>query len=248
MSITNLEFAINQSGSHFSAMPEPISIFDPTSGCHLVLGTPRGVPDLWTRYLDGARDLYAAHGVSAALDHDAVVDGDSTTLFYAAVDQSGVVRGGHRAQGPYLDVRDSHALVEWDGNDGRDQLISAVRSRLPHGVVEMKTAWVDPTADDPSAVSALLARVAVPTMRVTGARFIMATAAEHVLRRWSSSGGRVDKRVPASVYPDERYRTSLMWWDRETMSRLAEPAVWRQICDEAHVWEGFGGEMGRSVA
>ncbi|WP_229705076.1 hypothetical protein [Williamsia phyllosphaerae] len=229
-------------------MSEPMSVFDAASGCHLVLGTPRSVPELWTRYLDGARDLYAAHGVSAALDHDAVVDGDSTTLFYAAVDRAGVVRGGHRAQGPYLDVRDSHALVEWSGNDGRDELIAAVRSRLAHGVVEMKTAWVDPTADDPSAVSALLARVAVPTMRTTGARFIMATAAEHVLRRWSSSGGRVDKRVPAASYPDERYRTSLMWWDRETMGRLAEPAVWRQIREEACVWEGFGGEMGRSVA
>ncbi|WP_253662050.1 hypothetical protein [Williamsia maris] len=226
-----------------------MSVYDPASGCDLVLGTPRSAPDLWMQYLDGAQSLYAAHGVSAALDYDAVVDGDSTTLFYAAVDRSGVIRGGHRAQGPYLDVRDSHALVEWDGNDGRDELIAAVNSRLGYGVVEMKTAWVDPTADDPSAVSALLARVAVPTMTMTGARFIMATAAEHVLRRWSSSGGRVDKRVPASAYPDERYRTSLMWWDRETMERLAEPAVWQQIREEAYVWNGLGGELGdRSVA
>ncbi len=238
MPTTSTRCAINQFGSSFHLLAEPRSIFDPASGCHLVLATPRCAPELWMSYLRGARDVYSAHGVTAAFDHDAVVDGASTTLFYAAVDGAGVVRGGHRAQGPYRDVHESHAPVEWEGNGGRDVLIEAVASRLRHGIVEMKSAWVDPTAGDPSAVSAMLARVAVPTIAVTGARFIMATAAEHVLRRWSSSGGRVDNQVPASAYPDERYRTSLMWWDRETIEELAEPAVWRQMCAESHEWAG----------
>ncbi|WP_296390040.1 hypothetical protein [Williamsia sp.] len=249
MSLTNPDFVIDGFRSTSPRLSEPISVFDVASGCNLVLGTPRSAPDLWIEYLDGARRLYAAHGVSAALDHDEVVRGDTTTLFYVAVDSSGVVRGGHRAQGPYLDVRDSHALVEWDGNEGRDELIRAIESRLAFGVVEMKTAWVDPAVGDPGAVSALLARVAIPTMTTTGARFIMATAAEHVLRRWSSSGGRVDKRVADTPYPDQRYRTSLMWWDRETMQRLADPAVWRQIREDALVWQGFVAETeNQSVA
>jgi hypothetical protein len=200
----------------------------------LVVATPSTAPELWVEYLDGARASYAKHGVSAALEYDSVVEGECTTLFYAALDHSGSVIGGVRAQGPYIDPHQSHALLEWAGQPGLEDVISAIQTRLGDGVVEMKTAWA---AEGPAAgsVAGLLARVALPTITMTGARFIMATAADHVLRRWESSGGRVSEDIPPSPYPDSRYRTSLMLWDRDRIAVDADPVVYAQMTQDTGI-------------
>ena len=202
-----------------------VDIDDPISGARVAIATPAGDVDLWRRYLGGARSVYDAHGVGAAFDHDAVLDGVDTTVFFAIVDDADVCRGGLRVQGPYGRVDETHALQEWAGTPGRTDLVRAIGHRLGDGIVETKTAWVDPTVGDPAAAADLLARMALPILVATGARHLMATSAEHSLRRWTSSGGRIDESVPATPYPDERYRTRLMWWDRETIDRTAGPRV-----------------------
>lgn len=194
----------------------------------LMVATPTSAPQLWIDYLDGARKSYASHGVSMALEYETVVKGECTSLFFAAVDEDNNVIGGLRAQGPYVDPHQSHALLEWAGQPGLELVTDAIRSRLDEGIVEVKTAWA---ADGRTApvVAGMLARLAIPTFTLMGTRYIMATAADHVLRRWESSGGRVAEHIPASPYPDDRYRTSLMWWDRETLAVDAEPAVFAQM-------------------
>lgn len=212
----------------------PARVLDVRSSTTMIVATPASAPQLWINYLDGARKSYASHGVSMALEYDEVIGGECTSLFYAVVDETDTVLGGVRAKGPYRDPHDSHALLEWAGQPGLELVISAIRERMDHGVVEMKTAWA---ADGPAApaVAGMLARVAIPTMTLTGARFIMATAADHVLRRWESSGGRVAEEIPASPYPDDRYRTSLMWWDRERIAVDAKPAVYAQMVSDTQV-------------
>ncbi len=197
-------------------------------GVTLVLATPAAAPLLWEEYLNGARATYAGHGVSAALSYDEVIDGESTALFYAAVDCTGAVVGGVRAQGPYRSYHQSHALLEWAGQPGLDLVADSIGRRLPEGVVEMKTAWTGP-GSTAATVASLLPRTALPTMHFTGARFILATAADHVLRRWEMSGGRVAEHIPPSPYPNEKYRTSLMWWDRQRLHLDAEPEVYREM-------------------
>ena len=48
----------------------------------------------------------------------------------------------------------------------------------------------------------------------------LATGAQHVLARWRSSGG-VVAPIRSVSYPDERFRTKLMWWDRRAVARHA---------------------------
>lgn len=203
-------------------------VLDVRGSTRLVVATPSSDPRLWLDYLDGARNSYASHGVSMALEYDTVVSGDCTSLFYAAVDEDGTVIGGLRAQGPYVDPHQSHALLEWAGQPGLELVTDAIRSRLDEGIVEVKTAWA---ADGPTApiVAGMLARLAIPTFTLLGTRYIMATAADHVLRRWESSGGRVAEHIPASPYPDNRYRTSLMWWDKQTLAADADPKVYAKM-------------------
>ena len=147
--------------------------------------------------------------------------------------------GGVRAQGPYAMVEQSHVLTEWKDSPGLAPVTDLLRSRLPHGIVEMKSAWVDAGAAGRT-VSNVLARTALPTLELTGSRYLFASAADHVLRLWESSGGRIDRAIPAAAYPSEQYRTVMMWWDMHTLALSARPEVWQSMVREAHSLRGDG--------
>jgi hypothetical protein len=225
-------------------LPETISWRDEDTGCTIVLAQPDSEPELWQDYLQGAQRSYRKHGVEAALDLDSFSDGNDTTLFYTALDESGVMLGGLRAKGPYLRAEESHAIVEWANQPGQETVRKMITDRLPFGVVEMKSAWV---SDDPARSGTLtktFARTAFPTMSLLGAQFILATAAAHVLDKWSTSGGVVANKIPAAPYPSDRYRTKMMWWDRRTFANHAEPAQLAKIVKEMRMLSSISEEFG----
>lgn len=206
----------------------PRSSFTADGALELVVATPAAAPELWDRYVEGAWASYSRHGVTRALDIDEVASGATTALFYAVLGRDGEMLGGIRAQGPYTVIEQSHVLIEWENSPGLDIVADQLRSRLPHGIVEIKSAWVG--AGSPGReVSALLAKAAIPTIELTGSRYLFASSADHVLRQWETSGGRIDVDVPAAAYPSDQYRTRLMWWDRETYAREAQPDVWNDM-------------------
>ncbi len=205
---------------------------DQATGCWVAASTPEADPDLWEQYLDGAFQSYRRHGLEWVLDVDAVRDGADTALFFAATDPQGRVVGGTRVVGPLRAPEDSHALDEWDGNPGAAVLRYMIANRIPFGVVEVKSAWANSQEYGSRALSRVLARTALPTMTLMGAQFVMATAAAHVLEQWQSSGGVVASRIPAAAYPDDNYRTKVMWWDRRTIATHAEPDQYKLMCAE----------------
>jgi hypothetical protein len=213
-------------------LPASIGRWDLDTECTLTMSQPSADPELWTQYLEGAQRSYRKHGVECALDLDAIRSGDDTALFFAAVDERGRVVGGLRAKGPLRSADESHAVVEWAGRPGLHAIRKMITDRLPFGVVEMKTAWV---TDDPKrnrSLTRTLARTPFPTMALLNAQFVVATAASHVLNRWRSSGGVVASTIPSTPYPDERYRTKMMWWDRRTFANHAEPGQVAKILIE----------------
>lgn len=227
MSLPSLEF------QRFDAfrMPESISWWDSDSEATMVLSTPDVDPELWTEYLLGAEQSYRRHGVDAALDVAAIEDGHDTAMFWALVDGTGRVTGGVRAKGPLTGADDSHAVVEWQNHEGLPAVRKMIDDRAPFGILEMKSAW---TTDDRSrarSVSTALARSGFHAMELLGIQFCMATSAPHVLERWGTSGG-VVAPIPAAPYPDERYRTKMMWWDRRTFAKYAEPEQVSKILRE----------------
>jgi hypothetical protein len=214
---------------------------NPETRCTLVVSEPSAEPRLWRRYLAGALRSYRKHGVEHVLDIDAIRDGQDTTLFYTVLNDTADVLGGVRAKGPYRHADESHAVAEWEGQPAQRAVRKMISDRLPFGVVEMKSAWV---ADDGNrSVAKLLARTALPTMVLLDVQFVMATAATHVLDRWLSSGGVVASKIPAAPYPDRRYQTRMMWWDRRTFLDHAEPEQASKI-----VAETVSLTMGRSKA
>jgi hypothetical protein len=64
-----------------------------------------------------------------------------------------------------------------------------------------------------------MARFFVHAMTLSGARYAFCTAASHAVPRWQSSGGVVSTDVAPVAYPDDRYLTMLLWWDRANFNQ-----------------------------
>lgn len=197
--------------------------FDPESQCTIVLAQPTTEPELWGEYARGAKSSYHKHGVERALDIPALERGDDTSLFCAGLNEAGQMVGGVRAKGPYTAVDQCHAVVEWDGQPGLAAVRKSVGDRLPFGVVEIKSAWVSDDPEQSRALTDVLARLPLHSMLLLDSQFAVATAAAYVLNRWLSSGGVLAAKIPATPYPDARYQTKMMWWDRGTYANHADP-------------------------
>lgn len=207
------------------------SWWDRDAECTLVVARPPDEPELWDEYLDGAARSYRKHGVEDALDMSALRTGGDTALFFAALDAGGRVLGGLRAKGPLRDAEDSHAVIEWDGQPGLAAVRKMINDRAPFGILEFKSAWVDAKPNG-RAVTRAMARTAFHAMAVMDIQFCMATSAEHVLNSWATSGGVVAANIPPTPYPDERYQTRMMWWDRTNFTKYAEPDQLSKILQE----------------
>jgi len=213
--------------------------WDAESECTLVLAKPAAKPELWEEYVDGAVRSYQKYGVQSALDLDHLRSGADTILFFAAIDARGQVIAGLRAKGPLTSADDSHAVVEWAGQPGLPAVRKMIDDRVPFGVLEMKTAWVTDDKSRNRSLTRVLARSASHAMALMDIQFCMATAGAHVLDRWKSSGGLVAEHIAPTPYPDERYETRMMWWDRRTFTKLAEPDQVSKMLAEASALADF---------
>ncbi|MDX1888991.1 hypothetical protein [Mycolicibacterium sp. 050158] len=210
---------------------ENISWWDADSECTTVVTRPDIDRELWEEYLRGAERSYRNHGVECALDVDAIRDGSDTALFWATIDTAGRMIGGVRAKGPLTCADDSHATVEWTGQPGLHAVRKMIDDRVPFGVLEMKAAWISDDRETARRLSKALARSGFHAMAIMGIQFCMATSAPYILESWRTSGG-VVAPIAATPYPDERYRTKMMWWDRRTFANHADPEQVSKILSE----------------
>jgi hypothetical protein len=196
--------------------------WDPVAECSMIMATPAAEPELFSRYHRGAVASYERFGVSDALDADVDSCADDTALFWALVDIGGEVVGGVRAKGPLSGPEDSHAVVEWAGHPGESLVREMISERVALGILEMKAAWLDKEPGGSRHRAKMIARSGFHAMGLFDITFCMATSAAHILEQWRSSGG-VVASIPAAPYPDERYQTKMMWWDRRTFAAHGDP-------------------------
>jgi hypothetical protein len=205
-----------------SSVGQGFSWRDPDIGCTLVVSHPSADPGLWSEYSAGAYRSYCKHGVESALDVEALRSGAGTIMFFAVVDDDGEVVGGLQARGPLRSAADAHAVVEWVGQPGQQAVRNMITDRIPFGVLELKSGWVIDDSPRNRCLTSALARSGFHMLVMADSQFFMATAATSVLKGWSSSGG-VVAPIPATPYPDERYRTRMMWWNRRDFFNYAQP-------------------------
>jgi hypothetical protein len=213
---------------------DAIAIYhDPVTGSEFVVARPCQQPRLWLSYLEGARASYRKYDVESVLEYDRIRDGSSTALFFAALRPDGQVTGGMRVQGPYESADQAHAVEEWAAFHDDTEVRREISERIPSGVIEMKTGWVSDTAWRRAELTAGLARLFVHSINLMGVRYAFGTVATHAVKRWETTGGVVSANVAPIAYPDRRYSTVLMWWDRETFADLAAFEQLPAIMDES---------------
>jgi hypothetical protein len=213
---------------------QALSWRDPDIDCTLVVSQPSADPDLWAEYSIGAHRSYRKHGVECALDVDALRTGADTIMFLAVIDDAGRMVAGARAKGPLRSADESHAVVEWAGQPGQQDVRKMITDRVPFGIAEMKSAWVTDELDRNRRLATVLARSPFHVMALLDIQFCMATAAAYALNQWRSSGG-VVAGIPATPYPDERYQTKMMCWNRSDFVNYAEPAQVAKILMETNL-------------
>lgn len=199
-----------------------IALWDSLAECSMVMATPSAEPELFAKYHRGAVASYARFGVSDAVDPDPAGCAADTALFWALTDIEGTVVGGVRAKGPLRSPDEAHATVEWAGQPGEAQVRAMLAERIPDGVLEIKTAWLAKNSATGRHRTKMIARCMFHAMAVSDVQSCMATSAAHILDQWGSSGG-VIAPIPPTPYPDERYETAMMWWDRSTFAEHGEP-------------------------
>jgi hypothetical protein len=208
--------------------------YDPDIDCTLVVSEPSADRGLWAEYAASTLRNYRKHGVECALDTEALRTGADTVLFFAVIDDAGRTVGGLRAIGPLRSAEDSHALVEWADQPGQEMVRTMINDRVPFGVLEMKSAWATDDPDRSHRITGAMARSAFHMMALLDNQFCMATAAAYALNRWRSSGG-VTAAIPATPYPNERYQTKMMWWDRHDFVNYAKPEQVSKILTETQL-------------
>jgi hypothetical protein len=208
-----------------------MSWWDADAECTVTIARPSDDEALWEAYLAGAQRSYRRQGIAAAVDVEAIRGAADTTLFWTMVDTKERVVGGIRAVGPLTTADEAHAVVEWAGQPGLPLVRKMIADRLPFGVVEMKTAWVTDDRDRNRKLTATLARTGCHVLAALGVQFCFATCAAVAMQRWRSSGG-VVAPVEATPYPDERFRTTMMWWDRRTVASCAAATQTAKIAAE----------------
>ncbi|GAB23400.1 hypothetical protein GOPIP_044_00920 [Gordonia polyisoprenivorans NBRC 16320 = JCM 10675] len=164
-------------------------------------------PSEWELFCRLAHQAYAAQGCEEALSWlDDLTVSSLDDLHFCTLSRSGKPLGGFSVRA--LPVEDLLAPHCWpDSTQVRVALRGIVGSAL---VAEASTAW---SLD--LVVSPLLAAEAVTALTLTGCRWMVATSAQHSIDLWLSSGASRVKAVPAVQYPDSRYRTELLLWDRD---------------------------------
>jgi hypothetical protein len=201
-----------------------VALWDPRAETTMIMARPDAEPLLFERYFRGAVASYARFGVSDAIESDLGRFAADTAVFWALTDLDGEVVGGVRAKGPLRGAQDSHALIEWAGQPGERAVKELIDERSPAGVFELKSAWLS-KQDAGGGMrhrARMIARCGLHAMAAFDVDYCMATSAEHVLRQWCSSGALLSS-IPATPYPDERYQTKMLWWDRRTFTVHGEP-------------------------
>ncbi|MEV0945523.1 hypothetical protein [Rhodococcus sp. NPDC049939] len=222
MPVQQLSYPKSREQPPRTSLDQTRGVWDPPSECRFVVARPAEEWTLWAAYLNGAVAAYRRYGAEKALDLDRIRDGSSTALFFAAIEANGSVVAGVRVHGPYEFADQAHAITEWGTDPGAPAVWRMIDDRLPFGVVEAKGAWVSDSAPRRGELVVSLGRFATFAMDLLDVQFMLATAAAHVLTTWRSSGGAVAEHIEPVPYPDDRYETRLMWWDRRRRRNRAE--------------------------
>lgn len=219
----------DETGVHMGA---PLTAFiDEATGLRIEAYDPAASPEVWADYVACGEARYRKKGLTHVFGRDVLGDGADVSLLYVARDLDGSVVGGVRCHGPLTSSNDAYALRELAGHRRLVDLRYRIDSVLVAGLVELKGAWVKP-GQRYRGLSDVWARCHVHALDFFNAKYAISTASDLVAPTWATSGGMILADIDPVAYPDERYRTVVIWWASTRLEDRATATQWRRITDE----------------
>ena len=203
------------------------SFIDEASGVRFEGHHPLERPDLWRRYLDDAEGKYRSYGFESTLRRRELEEGRGVPLFFVGFAPDGEPVAGLRFHGP-LENRWGAALMEELATLPEiDEIGDLIDREVRLGVIEAKGASVLGVR-----MVATISRMMTHAATWLGAERTIAAVSDQLIPVGKVAGGEVLSRnwVP---FPDERYRTYAVTWQRGRTYDLADDENRRALRREA---------------
>ena len=198
------------------------SFVDLASGVRFEGHHPLERPDLWKVYLEEGEGKYRSRGFEGTLRRAELEDGKDVSLFFLGFSPDGDPVAGVRFHGP-LESSDQAAVIEEMAQSSEiEDIRGQIDSYIRYGVLEVKGAWAKGAAVTGVRLIAAITRAGTHAMNWLGAEHAVAAVSDMLSEIGASAGARAmgTTWVP---FPDERYRTIAVSWQRARTYEFASP-------------------------
>jgi molybdopterin/thiamine biosynthesis adenylyltransferase len=216
------------------------SFVDQDSGVRFEGHHPLERPDLWKMYLNEAEGTYRSHGFEGTLRRQELEDGEGVPLFFLGFSPEGEPVAGVRFHGPLEGSHQAFLVEEMAASSEIDDIRAMIDKEIRLGALEVKGAWSKGATVTGVRLIAAITRSATHAMNWLGAEFAIAAVSDTLVAVGTPAGGRMvgTASVP---FPDDRYRTVCVSWDRSRSYELCTPPHQQALRREAE-------ELGRGPA
>ena len=198
------------------------SFLDQDSGVRFEGHHPLERPDLWKIYLNEAEGKYRSHGFEGTLRRQELEDGHDVPLFFLGFNAEGEPVAGVRFHGPLEGSHQAFLMEEMIDSPEIEDIQALIEREIRLGTIEVKGAWSKGAAVTGVRLIAAITRSVTHAMNWLGTEFAIAAVSDTLEEVGTPAGGR--KFGMASVpYPDERYRTICVSWERSRSYELCTP-------------------------
>ncbi len=208
------------------------SFTDEASGVRFEGHHPLERPDLWRRYLDDAEGKYRSYGFEGTLRRRELDEGIGIPLFLIGFGADGEPVVGVRFHGPVENRWGTALMEEMAELPEIDDIGDLIDREARFGIIEAKGAWARGEAVVGVRLVTALSRAMVHAANWLGAERTIACVSDALVPLGKLAGGEVlsENWVP---FPDARYRTVAVTWQRSRASELADPDNQRALRREA---------------
>jgi molybdopterin/thiamine biosynthesis adenylyltransferase len=191
-------------------------------------------------YLNEAEGKYRSHGFEGTLRRQELEDGEGVPLFFVGFTPEGEPVVGVRFHGPLEGSHQAFLIEEMAASPEIDDIRALIDKEIRLGALEVKGAWSKGTAVTGVRLVAAISRSVTHAMNWLGAEFAIAAVSDTLVAVGSPAGGRMvgTAWVP---FPDDRYRTVCVSWERSRTYELSTPPNQQALRREAE-------ELGRGPA
>ena len=208
------------------------SFIDEASGVRFEGHHPLERPDLWRRYLDDAEGKYRSYGFEGTLRRRELEEGRGVPLFFVGFAPDGEPVAGLRFHGPLESRWDAALMEELASLPEIGEIGDLIEREARLGVIEAKGGWAKGASTLGVRMVATISRMMTHAATWLGAERTIAAVSDQLIPVGKVAGGEVLSRnwVP---FPDERYRTYAVTWQRGRSYDLADDDNRRALRREA---------------